>query len=116
MQQDVDLDQLGLLLAALLVVERRVAAGSRLQQVEEVEDDLGQRQRVAQLDAVLGQVVHAEQLSAAALAQLHDRADELTRRQDRRAHDRLVNRGDLPARELAGVGDDDLAPSSMTTR
>ena len=58
-QQDVDLDQLGRLLAAGLVVEAGVALGAALQLVEEVVDDLAERQRVAQLDPVGGQVVHA---------------------------------------------------------
>ncbi|SKU54716.1 Uncharacterised protein [Mycobacteroides abscessus subsp. abscessus] len=51
LQQDVDLDQIGLLLAGLLVIQAGVAARARLQRVKEVEDDLAQRHRVAQLDA-----------------------------------------------------------------
>ena len=51
LQQDVHLDQCGLLLAGFLVVQTGVAAGARLQRVEEVEDDLAQRHGVAQLDA-----------------------------------------------------------------
>jgi len=43
LEQDVDLDQVGLLLAVGLVVQRRVAAGARLELVEEVEDDLRER-------------------------------------------------------------------------
>src|SRR2546427_295557 len=66
-EQDVDLDEIGGLLTGRLVVERGVAAGLGLQLVEEVEDDLGEREGVAQLDAVLGEVVHAEQCTAAAL-------------------------------------------------
>src|SRR4051794_6957713 len=56
LQQDVDLDQVGLLLAAGLVVQRGVPAGLGLELVEEVEDDLGERQGVPDLDPVLGQV------------------------------------------------------------
>src|SRR6476620_4103602 len=51
LEQDVDLHQVGRLLARALVVERGVALGARLQLVEEVEDDLAHRQRVAHLDA-----------------------------------------------------------------
>ena len=57
-QQDVHLDQVGLLLADRLVIEAGVPLGPGLQLIEEVEDDLGQRQRVPQLDPVRGQVVH----------------------------------------------------------
>src|SRR5690606_30001437 len=49
-QQDVDLDQGAALLAGGLVVEGGVAARLGLQLVEEVEDDLRQRQGVADLD------------------------------------------------------------------
>ena len=109
MQQHVDLDQVAGLLADRFVVERRVALGARLESVEEVEHDLGQRQRVAQLDAVRGQVVHALQRAATGLAELHDRADVVRGRQDRGPYDRLVDFGDLAvAGILARVGDGDL--------
>ena len=108
LQQDVDLDQVGGLLAGGLVVERGVALGARLQLVEEVEDDLGERQRVAHLDPVLGEVVHAEQGAALGLAELHDRADVVARREDRGPHHGLADLGDLAVGELARVGHDDL--------
>jgi hypothetical protein len=76
-QQDVDLDEVGLLLTDNVIVERGVAARARLELVEEVEDDLGERQRVAHLDTVLGQVVHPQQGAATLLAQFHHGADEL---------------------------------------
>ena len=103
------LQGLGLGVVAPLVVERRVAAGHRLQLVEEVRDDLGQRQPVAQLHPVLGEVVHALELTALGLAQLHDRADELRRRQDRHLHDRLVDPRHLAGGPVRRVGDDDFA-------
>ena len=80
--------------AGQLVVQRRVAAGARLQLVEEVQDDLGQRQVVGELHALGGQVVHAGVLAAALLAELHDRADVLLRREDRRLDVRLADLGD----------------------
>src|SRR5665647_842844 len=110
LEKDVHLDQVGGLLAVGLVVERGVSAGLGLQLVEEVEDDLGQRERVAHLDALLGEVVHAAQRAAAGLAQLHHGSDELAGAEDRRTHDRLADVADLAVRELAGVGHgDDLA-------
>src|ERR1700733_11402697 len=76
LQQDVDLDQCGFLLARLFVVEAGVAAGAGFQRVEEVEDDLAERHRVTQLDPFRRQVVHAAKFAAARLAELHDGADE----------------------------------------
>ncbi len=110
LKKDVDLDQIGGLVTVWLVVERGVSAGLGLQLVEEVEHDLGQRQRVAHLDALLGEVVHPAQGAAPGLAQLHHRTDELARHQDRCAHHRFADVADLAAGELAGVGHgDDLA-------
>ena len=103
-EQDVDLDQVGVLGAVRLVVQGGVAAGARLQGVEEVEDDLRQRQHVVHLHAGLGEVVHALHGAATRLAQLHDRAHELAGGQDRGPHHRLGDGGDLALGELAGVG------------
>src|SRR5699024_11504014 len=58
-EQDIDLDQVGRVLTVIGVVEGRISLGPGLELIEEVEDDLGQRQPVADLDAVGGQVVHA---------------------------------------------------------
>ena len=107
-QQDVDLDQVGLLLAAGLVVQRRVPLGPALQLVEEVVDDLGHRQRVAQLDPVGRQVVHAEQVAPPALAQLHHRAHVVVRGEHGRPYHRLEDLGDPAGRVLARVGDGQL--------
>lgn len=62
---DVDLHQVGLLFARLLVVEAGVATRAGLQRVEEVEDDLRHRQRVPQFHARLRQIVHFPELAAA---------------------------------------------------
>ena len=75
-----------------------------LELVEEVEHDLGERERVTHLDAVLGEVVHPLQVPAPALAELHDRADEVCGAEDRRPHHRLADLGDLALGVLAGVG------------
>ncbi|CAB5014047.1 unannotated protein [freshwater metagenome] len=107
-QEDVDLHEIGLLLALQLVVEGGIAASAALQVIEEVEDDLGERERVAQLDPLLREVVHAEERAAALLAQLHDRADELARQDDGGPDDRLEDLRDLLGRELARIRHDDL--------
>src|SRR5260370_119349 len=103
LQQDVDLHQVGLLLTGGLVVQRGITAGAGLELVEEVEDDLRERHGVADLHPVGGQVLHPEQRAAPALAQLHDRADVLTGRQQRGPDHGLEDLADLAVRELARV-------------
>ena len=83
-QQHVELDEVGGLRAVELVVERGVAARARLELVEEVEHDFGERQVVGELYALGREIVHAGVLAAALLAELHDRADVLPRGDDRR--------------------------------
>ncbi len=103
-QQDVHLDQVCRLLTAGLVVEARVPLGAALQLVEEVVDDLSQRQRVPQLDPVHREVVHPLQGPPPPLTQLHDRPDIVVGGQDRGLDHRLVHGGNLARRVLAGVG------------
>ena len=104
-EQDVNLDEVGTLLAALLVIQGGVAARAGLELIEKVEDDLGQGQLVVQLHAILAQVVHAPHRAATLLAQLHDGARKLGGRQNRRIDDRLAHLGDLAFGELARVVD-----------
>ena len=103
LQQDVNLDQIGFLLAGVLVVERGVALSAGLQHVEEVEDDFTEWHVVAQLDAVLREVLHVLHGAALRLAQLHRGADELLRDDDRHVDDRLVHRLQLAARPVGWV-------------
>ena len=103
-EQNVDLDQIRALPPVHLVVQGRIAAGARLQSVEEVEDDLRQRQYVAHLHARGRQVVHSRHGAAPRDAQLHDGADELAGREDRGPHDRFADLRDLPRGELARIG------------
>src|SRR3546814_7258167 len=87
-----------LLRSGRLVVEARVSLRAALELVEEVADDLAERHVVAQLDAVLGEVVHAQEGSTARLAQLHDRADVILGEQDADLDDGLGHRGDAAIR------------------
>ena len=110
-QQDVELDHVRRPQAQEVVVQRGVAAGARLQLVEEVEHDLGQRQVVGDLDALGRQPVHAVVHAPALLAELHDRPHELLGREDRRpdvglAH--LLHGGGVG--EVRGVVDGDGLP------
>src|SRR6478609_5488212 len=108
LQQDVDLHQLRFLLACRLVIEAGVAAGARLQRIEEVKDDLPQRHCVAQLHPLGRQVVHAAELAPPRLAQFHDRADEFAWRDDRRLDDGFEYGANLAFWPVRRVGDDDL--------
>src|SRR5438132_1303304 len=58
-EQHVELDEVGRAVLEELVVERRIATGDRLQLVVEVEDDLGEREFPAELDARRVHVMHA---------------------------------------------------------
>ena len=104
-QQDVNLHQVRHLGSVLLIVEGGITLRPRLEDIEEIEDDLGQGQLVVQFNAVLGQVVQTLLDAAPHLAKLHDRSDVFSRGQDRRLHDRFMYLGDLPIGELGGVGD-----------
>ena len=88
-EQDVELHEVGVAVAERLVVERRVAGRARLELVVEVEDDLGERQVVADLDPLGREVVEVDVSAAPALAELHDGADVRGWRDERRADVRL---------------------------
>src|SRR5688572_886293 len=80
-EQDVELHEVALAHPDQLVVERGVAPRARLQLVEEVEHDLGERQVVVDLHALLGEERHVHVGAAALLAELHDGAHVLLRRE-----------------------------------
>ena len=102
-EEDIHLDQVRLLLAGLLVVERGVALGAGFQHVEEVEDDFTQWHGVAQLHAVFGQVIHPAHLATLGLAELHGRADELLGHDDGHGDNGLVDLVELAFRPVRGV-------------
>jgi hypothetical protein len=66
--------------------------------------------RVAQLDPVGRQVVHALQRTAPTLAQLHHRADVVVRGEHGRPDHGLEHLGHLAGRVLARVGHGELGP------
>src|SRR5829696_157292 len=84
-EQHVELDEVGRAQADRLVVQRGVSARAGLELVEEVEHDLREREVVGELYALRGEVVHALVRAPAVLAELHDLADVLLRREDRGA-------------------------------
>ncbi len=116
-EQDVELHEVALAHPDQLVVERGVAARARLQLVEEVEHDLGERQVVVELHALLREEGHVHVRAAALLAELHHGAHVLLRREDRRADVGLLDRGDLGAvRHVGRRVDHDLAAVGEASR
>ena len=100
-QQDVQLHQRALAIAVQLVVERRVAVGAALELVVEVQDDLGQRQVVDHLLALLDRL-HRDEDPAPVLAERHHRAHAVVGHQDRRADVGLLDALDRGRRREAG--------------
>ena len=117
-EQDVDLHQVGAVVAGRLVVEAGVALGAALQLVEEVDDDLGQRHAVHQLDPLGREVLELLHLAAAGLAQVHERARVVGRREDRDREVRLLDGLDLGAvrASRSGCRPRRTSPSVVCTR
>ncbi len=97
--EEVDLHEGGRLVAVGLVVEAGVALGAALQLIEEVDHDLAQGDPVEQLDTLGRDVLHAVELAAPRLAEIHDRADVLGRHDEGGPEHGLVD-----VVELAGLG------------
>ena len=89
--------------AGRLVVEGGVALRAALELVEEVADHLGQRDLVDQLHALGRQVLELAHLAPPVLAQLHERARVVLRREDRAREHRLLD--ELDARPSSGSAD-----------
>src|SRR5215204_3075625 len=107
--EDLDLHQVGGLVAEWLVVVGGVALCAALHGVEEVRDDLGQRHVVGELHPAGRDVLHPDGDAAPFVAETHHGPHVLFGADHGRPHDRLPDLlEDL--RELARVGDlDNLA-------
>ncbi|CAB4588963.1 unannotated protein [freshwater metagenome] len=105
LQQNVDLHEIRFLFACRFVIERRVTGGSRLEVVEEIENDFAEGNRVFDFNTVLAEVVHPDQGSAPSLAQLHNRADIILGGQHRRADYGFADRLDFSDGVFRRVGD-----------
>ena len=81
-EQHVELHELARPIRQEFVVERRVAAGDRLELVIEVENDLGERKLPVELDARRIEILHAAIHAAPLLSQVHNAADVLGRHED----------------------------------
>ena len=72
---DVQLNQLGWLVAGQLIVKGSIAFGTGFERIEEVVDNLVERQLIVNFDAVGVQILGVLVDAAALLTQLHDGAD-----------------------------------------
>src|SRR5919106_710596 len=77
--QNLDLYEVGGLVALELIVEGGVTLRAALQRIEEVRDDLRKRQVVGQLHAARRDVLHPNRGTAPLMAEAHERADMLLR-------------------------------------
>ncbi|MNT43474.1 hypothetical protein D3C72_1799480 [compost metagenome] len=76
------------------VVHRGIAARHRLQLVEEVQHDLGQRDLVHQVH-LAAVIAHVDLRAALVVAQRHDRTDVVLRHEQRDLHDGFADVLDL---------------------
>ena len=79
---DVEAHQIAGFVVLELVVETGIPATPGLEQIEEVEHDLGQREVVVESHPVGGQVLHVGEAPPLVVAQLHDRSHVLGRHHD----------------------------------
>src|SRR5690606_11016936 len=103
--QDVELDERRGIETQELIIERRIAAAHRLQPIEEIENDLRERQLELERD-LAAQVLELPLRAALLDAKLHHRAEIVLRHENARENDRLANLLDLRRRrELRRVLD-----------
>ena len=88
-QENVELYEVRAAVIGYLIVKRRIAAGARLERIEEIVDYLVERQLIEDVHAVGGDIGHVLEHAAALLAQVHYRADIFGRRIDVRICERL---------------------------
>ena len=104
-----ELDQVALDVALERIVKGCVAAGAALELVEEVVDHFVERQVVLEQDAVALDVLHVAEGAALVLAEFHDRAHVVLRRDDLRVDEGLLHPRDLlHAGQVGGVVDGQL--------
>ncbi len=81
-QQNVEFDELAHAIVGELVIQGRIALGTALELVKEVEDELGKRNVEVHLHGLLRQVDHVGGDTAVLDGELHDRAGVLGRSDD----------------------------------
>ena len=93
--EDIELHELTPLVAAQLIVKRRVPAGAGFQRVEEIIDNLVERHFVFQNRPVFLNILRALVHASPLLAECHDRTDILLREHDLSLNHRLLHVLDL---------------------
>ena len=101
-QQEVQLDQIALAVLLELVVVAGIAAAPALDGIEEVVDDLTQRQRIVQIDPHIIEVLHVDEDAALLLAEIHQAADVLVGGVEVDVHERLLLLDDVGRVGVAG--------------
>ena len=81
-EQDVELHEVARAVVGELVVQARVALGAALELVEEVQDELGERDVEVHLHGLLGEIDHILRDAAVLDGELHDRTRVLGRHDD----------------------------------
>ena len=103
--KNVHFDQCGGFVRLQLIVEGRIASGPAFQRVEEIVNNLVQRQLVLEHCPRLLDIVGGQIAASALLAQLHDRADVIGRDHNLGVHDRLLHALDLRGiGQIGGIG------------
>src|SRR4029079_18624929 len=100
--ENVDTHERGREEGDVVVVEACITACTRLECVVEVEDNLGERQLVGEVHAVLRQVLHVVEAATSLVAELHHAADVFLRDDDRGLDVRLFDLVE-GVRHLGGV-------------
>ncbi len=90
-QENIHLHQIGIAVAAQLVIKRSITTGSRFQPVKIVEDNLAQRQSVVNHYTRIIKIGHIVIFTTFFLAQLHHRAHVVLRHDNRSIYIRLLH-------------------------
>ena len=96
--QDIQLHQRRLHIALQFIVERSIASGTGLKCIEEIIDDLVERQLIFKQSSGLLHVFHAHIDTPAFLAQFHNGTDKF-----RGDHDLCVDKGFFHVFDLGGI-------------
>ena len=101
-QQEVQFDQIALAVLLELVVVAGVTAAAALDGIEEVVDDLAQRQGVVQVHADIVQILHVDEHAALLLAQIHQGTHVIVGGVKVDIHKRLLLLDDVGGVRVAG--------------
>ena len=93
--KDIQFDQITALVTAELIIKGSISSGTGFECIEEIIDDLIQRQFVFQKCSRLFHIFHSDVLATAFLTEIHDCADKLGCYHDLGIYHRLFHVFDL---------------------